>query len=396
MSAETAFEASVILDRTVLVRVDHNVPLDSSGAIVNDYRIRLTVPVIGELARKARKVILLAHLGYPRGRRVHALTTQPLAHRLGQLLGMPVSHAPSAEPRELCRQIAASPERIVYAENVRFLEGEEHNENSLAQGWAKLAAIYINDAFSVSHRPHASVAAIANHAWSLAGPTLATERRAIVEALDAPQPRALICGGAKYVDKLRSTSDVAHRFDFVAFGGVCAIVVALMTGALPASTGMGLADAFPAVGPLLMLPGVRLLIPSDWIVATGDGSYAVVSGTDVTDAKGIIDIGPRSVACIEAVLGQCQSALWVGPMGRYEIAPGRAATRRLIEALAHLITRGGRCVYGGGDTVAAKAICLSEADCGFAASSGGALLAFLAEQDALPGLAPLARRVLRL
>jgi phosphoglycerate kinase len=172
--------------------------------------------------------------------------------------------------------------------------------------------------------------------------------------------------------------------------------VALLTGALSASSDPDLVKACPNLSSLLKLPGVRVLVPCDWIVATGGGSYTVVSGTEVKDTKDIVDIGPRSMACIEAVLAQCRSAVWAGPLGRYEIAAGRTATRRLIQALAGVVARDGRSVYGGGDTVAAKAVCLSEVDCGFASSSGGALLAYLVTQDGLPGLLPLGGRTLRL
>jgi phosphoglycerate kinase len=382
-------------DRVVLMRVDHNVPLDAAGAMVHDRRIRLTVPGIAAVARQARMLILLSHLGYPRGRIVPVLTTRPLAQRLSKLTAMPVRHVPCSDPNELGQSVSSYRDRILYAENVRFLPGEELNESLLARGWAGLADIYINDAFSVSHRAHASVAGIPQYVSSLAGPTLATECDAISAAINAPRPRMLICGGAKYVDKLRSTAQIAREVEIVAFGGLTSIVVALATGALPAAAANGLnftaaCDDIERLGN----SGARILVPEDWIVASADALPRVLAGHEVKDVTRIVDVGPRWMGHIEATLAQCSSVLWSGPLGRYEIPAGRAATCMLIEALARFVARGGHCAYGGGDTVAAKFLCLPYAKCGFASSGGGAFLAFVAARGGLPGLVPLGRHAL--
>jgi phosphoglycerate kinase len=397
MVAEIRFGPRTVRDRVVLLRVDHNVPLNESGAIMDDHRIRQNVAGVAALARHSEKVILLAHLGYPRGRFVPALTTRPLAHRLASLLGEEVGYAASSHPEELRRAVSSLPHRIVYAENVRFLGGEELNEPDLAKSWANLADLYINDAFSVSHRPHASIVGLPQHMFSLAGPQLSNERRRIADAVQAPGPRAIICGGAKYVDKLSSSANIARHSDTVVLGGLCGIAAARVTGVLPlANTGeLNCAAAYKSLA-TLAAAGIRVLIPDDWIVAKSTGSHGAVSGPEVTDIADIVDIGPRSIRRIEAALRACHSVIWAGPLGRYEIVPGRMATRRLLEGIARLIELGGRCAYGGGDTLAAKAICLPGKDCGVASTGGGAFLAFIVAGDALTGLAPLGGRVFAL
>lgn len=216
------FDDSVAKGRTIIVRVDHNVPIGGDGKISDYSRILRTLPLIRRLLTIGRRVVVLTHWGYPGGQHKSRLSTRPLAELVASSLQVPVRFCETAEPQGVERELAAlTPGSLLYCENVRFLAGEERNDQSLAEGWASLADIFVNEAFSVSHRTHASISAIATRCRSFAGPLFTRERHSLRSVSNGSRPRALILGGAKVRDKLACAVQLLDRFDLVALGGLC-------------------------------------------------------------------------------------------------------------------------------------------------------------------------------
>lgn len=368
------------LDGTrVFVRVDHNVPISRSGDVTDETRLVRTVPTIARLLERRARVIVLTHWGYPGGRHDPRLSTARLAERLASHVDAPIRFCDSADPGVLGVQAdAIEPGELLYVENLRFLPGEERNDAALAIAWSRSADLYVADAFSVCHRRHASVAALASYVPAVAGPSFAQEHRQLAAILTGPRPRGLVLGGAKVDQKLALLPQLMRHFDVVALGGRCAVHMAAQRDAFSTS--------HEANDSLADLRDATVLLPDDW--RTMEQTTSSVTSAAVRDPAEIVDVGEESIERMIAALRSCRTIFWNGPLGRYEDAAGIGATRTLIATLADLTRQGVQTAAGGGDTVAALHA-IDASAVGFVSVAGGAALAYLAAGNALPGILPL-------
>lgn len=377
--------------RRVLVRVDFNVPTED-GRIADDRRIREALPTIRDLVRRRAKVVLASHFGRPKGRVDEALRLTPISQRLGELLGRPVPLLPDSVGLAVEAAVARlSPGEVVLLENLRFHAEEEANDPAFAASLARLADLYVNDAFGTAHRAHASTAGVAAHLPAVAGLLMEKELRHLGQALEAPRrPFVAILGGKKVSDKIGVIRHLLTRADALLIGGGMAYTFLRAQGreigaSLCETDRLGLASELLESA---SRRGVAFRLPADVIVAT-----APEAGADhkVVDAGAIpagwmgVDIGPRTAAQFAEVIAPAGTVLWNGPMGIFEIPAFAGGTRAVAEAMARskAVT-----VVGGGDSAAAVEE-LGLADrMTHISTGGGASLEFLEGRE-LPGIAVL-------
>lgn len=380
--------------KKVLVRVDFNVPLDSAGAITDDIRIRMALPTLRyALAEKAR-LILCSHLGKPKGKRVAAASLAPVAEALAQLLGQPVRLAPDCVGPEVEAMVASMQDgEVVLLENLRFHAGEEGNDPEFARQLAALADIYVNDAFAVSHRAHASVAAVTAHfaGRKAAGMLLHKEMDYFHRAMDAPvRPLAAIVGGAKVSSKLGALENMLARVDRLLIGGAMANTFLKSQGLEVGASKVedDLLDAARQILTAAREKGVKVYLPVDVIAADRFAADAVCKQVTVQDIPACwmaLDIGPATVTLFTEALADAKTIVWNGPMGAFEMDPFARGTMALahVVANAHALS-----ITGGGDSNAAVKKS-GEADSISYMSTGGGAFLELMEGKTLPGVAAL-------
>ena len=354
-------DAAALRDRTVIVRADLNVPLDM-GRITDDRRIRASLPTLRVLIDARARIVLLSHLGRPKGQRNPALSLAPVARRLGELLGCPVSLVPHAHGAKAAGPVASLPAGVVAVlENTRFLPGETKNDPELAAAWAALGDLFVNDAFGTAHRAHASTVGLANamvarRRKAVAGHLMARELRFLEDALRLPErPFVAIIGGAKISGKIGVISALLPRVDRLLIGGAMANT---FFRALGLDTGASLVqeDSIGVARGLLEEGGERLVLPVDCIVASevAEGAEArAVSRTAVSGDDKILDIGPESRARFADMIERSRSIVWNGPMGVFEIDAFAEGTLSIADAVAKACDAGALGVLGGGDSAAA-------------------------------------------
>jgi phosphoglycerate kinase len=381
--------------RRVLVRVDFNVPM-SDGTIVDDRRIREALPTLQQLRSRGARVLVVTHLGRPRGRVVEELRVAPVAERLGELMGTQVRVAadvvgPSAQ--ELSSSLRDGD--VGMLENVRFEPGEEADDPQLAARLAGLADVFVNDAFGAAHRAHASTEGVAHLLPAVAGNLMIRELRMLGGVVDMPKrPLVAIIGGAKISTKIDVLRHLLPRVDTLWVGGAMACT---FYQALGEETGTSLVEADQVETARVLLQqahapgGGDLRLPVDVVVAP-DAQDA--SDTDVVAWKAIppdrmvVDVGPDTVAQIADSCRQAGTVVWNGPLGIYEVEAFAEGTRRVAQAVAE---SGAQTVVGGGDLAAALKQ-LGVADrITHVSTGGGATLEFL-EGRVLPGVAVLRDR----
>lgn len=376
--------------KRVLVRVDFNVPLDEeTGAIIDDSRIRAVLPTIRYLTKHKARVVLCSHLGRPKGRVVEKLRLAPVGKRLSQILEQPVKLSrgcigPDAE--------AAAAELkegdILLLENVRFHPEEEKNEADFARALAKLADIYINDAFGAAHRAHASVVGITRYLPAAAGLLLEKEITNLGGILENPRrPFAALLGGAKVSDKVGMIENIMDKVDYILIGGGMA---ATFLKAKSYEVGKSLVETDKVATALELMErasqsGVSLLLPVD-VVTTGELSPQAkgetVSIENIPEDKMIVDIGPETTKSFRESLLKCKTVFWNGPMGIYELPQFAEGTKALAKVIASLEAT---TVIGGGSTADAVTDMGLIESMSFVSTGGGASLEFLSGQ-ALPGI----------
>ncbi|MGF7088897.1 phosphoglycerate kinase [Kroppenstedtia sanguinis] len=377
--------------KRVFCRVDFNVPLDQ-GRITDDNRIRAALPTIRHLTEHGARVILASHLGRPKGRVVEELRLTPVAERLSQLLGQPVVKTEQTVGAEVEQAVAGLKEgEILLLENVRFCPGEEKNDPQLSQDFAKLADLYVNDAFGTAHRAHASTAGIAEHLPAVAGFLMQQELESLGRALQNPdRPFTAIIGGAKVKDKIGVIDNLLEQVDHLLIGGGLSFTFLKAKGleigqSLLEADKIDLARSFMEKAEQ---KGVRLLLPVDAVVAPAFAADAPAKTVDVeaipADSMGL-DIGPQTRESFAEVIRSSKLVIWNGPMGVFEFdrfAEGTFAVARAVAACT------GMTIIGGGDSVAAiKKSGLSE-QVGHISTGGGASLELM-EGKTLPGVAVL-------
>jgi phosphoglycerate kinase len=377
--------------KRVLVRVDFNVPIEN-GKVLDDWRLRATLPTIRYLTERGAKVILLSHLGRPKGKRDEQFSLRPVAQRLSELLGQPVQFADDCVG-EVAEQTVAQLQagEVLLLENLRFHAGEEANDDSFAQQLARLGDVFVNDAFGAAHRAHASVHAITKFLPSYAGLLMEREVTHLSRLLEAPEkPFVAVLGGAKVSDKIGVIRNLLTKVDALLIGGAMAFTFLKAQGY---ETGKSLveADKLDLANALLgeaKEKGVELVLPVDVVVAESDAEDAttqVVPITAIPADKAGYDIGPETANLFAERIRTAKTVFWNGPMGRFERTPFKAGTKAIAEALAQC---SGTTVVGGGETAAA-AFEFGIADKVTHVSTGGGAALELLEGRELPGIAVL-------
>jgi phosphoglycerate kinase len=387
---------SALRGKRVLVRVDYNVPLDD-GRVVDDTRIRATLPTLSYLLEHGSRIILVSHLGRPKGEWKQELTLRPAADRLAESIGAPVHFIDDiVGPRARAAADELPPGEILVLENIRFLPEEETNSEELAEALAALADIYVDDAFGAAHRAHASTTGIADVMReegrpAVAGLLLERELHFLGNALQAPErPFVAILGGAKISGKIDVIENLLPRVDYLLIGGAMANT---FFSALGLEIGGSLVeeDRVPLARELLERAGQKLILPVDCVVAgqIEPGARTWLLDRDAVPPEGkILDIGPKSVATFRDFIDRARTILWNGPMGIFEIPEFSHGSDGIARAVADATDRGATTIIGGGDTVAAVEAAGVADKMTHISTGGGASLEFL-EGRTLPGVAAL-------
>jgi phosphoglycerate kinase len=384
-----------VAGRHVLLRADLNVPM-RDGAVTDTTRLDRLAPTVAELADKGARVVIVSHFDRPKGKRVPEMSLKPVAAALAKSLDRPVAFADDCVGATAEAAVAAlSDGAVLVLENLRFHAGEEANDPAFARALAGLADLYVNDAFSAAHRAHASTEGVAHLLPAAAGRLMQAELDALSAALTSPRrPVVALVGGAKISSKLDLLGNLARRVDRLVIGGGMA-----NTFLNAAGTDVGkslcehdMADTARAIMAQAAAAGCAIVLPVDAVVAAEfkAGSPAATVAIDAVPAdRMIFDVGPATVAALTALLGECRTLVWNGPLGAFEIAPFDAGTNAVAQAAAKLTKAGNLLsVAGGGDTVAALRHAGAIDDFSYVSSAGGAFLEWL-EGKTLPGVAAL-------
>jgi phosphoglycerate kinase len=375
----------------VLVRVDFNVPMQN-GEVADVSRIERNSPTITEIADRGGKVILLSHYGRPKGRDPKE-SLKPVVTAVARIIGRPIAFADDCVGAAAEKAVAAlKPGDILCLENTRFHNGEEKNDTAFASALARLGDIYVDDAFSVAHRAHASVEALAHLLPAYAGRAMQEELEALEKALHAPErPVAAIVGGAKVSTKLDLLGNLLAHVDTLIIGGG-------MANTFLAAQGMAVGKSLCENDLMATARGIlakaksqnrEIVLPVDVVVAQKFAAHVpsrVVSVDEVGDADMILDIGPRTVEQVVSVLVRTKTLVWNGPFGAFELEPFDNGTIEVAEAAAELTATGKLVsIAGGGDTMAALNAAGVTGRFTYVSTAGGAFLEWL-EGKVLPGV----------
>ncbi|MFQ5479412.1 MAG: phosphoglycerate kinase [Candidatus Binatia bacterium] len=378
--------------RRVFIRVDFNVPVEE-GRVTDTVRIEAALPTIELALGSGATVILASHLGRPKGRVDPDLSLAPVAEQLSSLLGQTVRFAPDCVGPGVEALVAEmKPGEVVLLENLRFHSGEEANDDGFARALAKLADVYVDDAFGAAHRAHASIAAIAKHvAVRAAGLLLARETEILAALLEHPaRPFVAVIGGAKVSDKILVLENLVRLADSILVGGAMAYTFLEAKGH---STGASRVerDKIDVAASLVSKAeeaGVALELPLDHVAASTFAETAEpvdVASVDIPEGLIGLDIGPVTRSLYARALARAKTVLWNGPMGVFEWKSFRAGTAAIANAVADSPATS---VVGGGDSVAALSQSGRKEEVTHVSTGGGAALEFL-EGKVLPGIAAL-------
>jgi len=377
-------------DKTVLVRVDFNVPV-KGGKITDDTRIKATLPTIRYLLQKNAKVVLMSHLGRPDGQKVPEMSLRPVAERLSELLGQPVIFVPDCIGEEVNETVSqAKAGDVILLENLRFYPQEEKNDPEFSRKLSELGEIYVNDAFGTAHRAHASTAGVASYLPAVAGFLMEKELNFLGKLLENPEkPFITILGGAKVKDKIGVIKNLSHKVDGFLIGGGMAFTFLKVQGY---EIGKSILDEKIQLAEEILndcqAKGVAFELPMDIVVApeVKDGVPTKVVGKNLIPPDMIgVDIGPETCRAFADIIARAKTIFWNGPMGVFEIPAFAKGTEAVAKAMAE--NKGLTCV-GGGDSVAAIDKLGLEDKFTHISTGGGASLEFM-EGKELPGVAVL-------
>ena len=395
MSVRTLDDMGDITGKRVLVRADLNVPMD--GAAVTDAtRLRAVEPTVRELAERGAVVLLLSHMGRPKGAKDAKLSLALIMDDLTPVLARTVQFVEDCQGAVAERAVAqARPGDVLLLENTRFHPGEEVNDPALADAMARLGDLYVNDAFSAAHRAHASTEGLAHRLPAYAGRSMERELAALGQALGSPEhPVMAVVGGAKVSSKLAVLEHLVTQVDHLVIGGGMANTFLLARGV---DVGRSLAeptltDTCEAIFTAADRAGCTIHLPYDVVVARefkANAETRTVNVHEVASDEMILDVGPAATEAIADALKTCRTLVWNGPLGAFETPPFDAATVALARTVAAL-TQAGQLVSvaGGGDTVAALNAGGVAEDLTFVSTAGGAFLEWMEGRE-LPGVAAL-------
>ncbi|MGQ9480243.1 phosphoglycerate kinase [Chloroflexus sp.] len=383
--------------KRALVRVDFNVPLDDQGQITDDTRIRAALPTIRYLLEHGASVVLMSHLGRPKGKPNPKYSLRPVVERLFELL----PEAKEVKKTEAIIGPAAEaavamlkPGQVLVLENTRFDPREEPNDPAMAAELAKLGDVFVNDAFGTAHRANASTEGVAHYLPAVAGFLMEKELTYIGGALNNPQrPFVTVIGGAKISDKIGVIENLLGKVDALLVGGGMANTFLLAKG-LNVGDSLVEPDSVSVAKQLMARAeerGARLLLPVDVVIAdafSADAQRQVVDVSDIPAGWRVLDIGPKTIEQYSAEIRAARTVIWNGPMGVFELEPFAVGTRAIAQAMAEAAANGAITIVGGGDSVAAVEQAGLADKMSHVSTGGGASLELL-EGRVLPGVAAL-------
>jgi len=388
-----------VTGKRVLVRADLNVPCQD-GQVSDATRIERFLPTVRELVSRGARVVIITHFGRPKGEPNQDMSLAVVADKVREMLpGINVGFAEDCIGSAAQSAVASLADGdVVVLENLRFHKGETENDPAFIAELAKLGDIYVSDAFSTSHRAHASTEGLAHHLPAFAGPLMMAEVNALKAALESPKrPVAAVVGGAKVSTKITLLTNLVSKVDMIIVGGGMANTFLYAQGV---NVGKSLCepDFVDTVENILsraIETGCKIVLPTDVVVAQEfkEGAEAqVLDVNQVPDDAMILDAGPQTVTGLVERLSTCKTLLWNGPLGAFEISPFGEGTFALARAAAQATTEGQlTTIAGGGDTVAALNGAGVTQDFTYVSTAGGAFLEWL-EGRALPGVVALTRQ----
>ncbi|MDK2835846.1 MAG: phosphoglycerate kinase [Thermosediminibacterales bacterium] len=376
--------------KKVLVRVDFNVPINDNGEITDDNRIKRALPTIRYLIDNGSKVVLVSHLGRPKGKVKDELRMDPVAQRLADLLNMEVKKTDECIGPEAEKAVSElRPGEVVLLENVRFDPRETKNDPEFAKQLASLAEIFVNDAFGTAHRAHASTVGVADYLPAVAGFLMQKEIETMGKALEAPdRPFAAILGGAKVSDKIGIIENLLNKVDYLLIGGGMAFTFLKAQG-LETGNSLLEEDKISEANSLLQKAretGVKMLLPKDIVVATAideNADYKTVKIEEIPQGWIGVDIGEQTIKEYQEIIYKAKTIIWNGPMGVFEKRPFAKGTNAIAEAMGN--TTDAITIIGGGDSIAAVEQMGYADKMTHISTGGGASLEFLAGKE-LPGV----------
>ena len=375
-----------VKNKRVLVRCDFNIPLNSKGNILDSFRIQKAIPTIKYLIKNKAKIILMSHLGSPEGEVVEGLKMTPVQKKLTEILGFPVMKTSDCIGEEVEKQILAmSQGEILILENLRFHKEEESNDSKFAEELAKLGDIYINEAFGVCHRKHASIVNVPKHLPSGAGFLLEEEVKVLSEVLEKPKkPLVAVIGGVKIESKIKVIEEFLKKADHLLIGGKIANIILTIKGICigrpwPSEDIVNTVESFE-------LTSTKLHLPIDTIVSSdkaGEGYIRESAAARVRKDELILDIGPETINIFSAIIKEAKTIIWSGPIGFFENPLFEKGTKKIAEEIAknHQAYK----IIGGGDTLFAISKFGLRDKFDHISTGGGAMLSFLSKEK-LPGL----------
>ncbi|MDO9534239.1 MAG: phosphoglycerate kinase [Bacillota bacterium] len=388
MSKLTVKDISVEGKR-VFVRVDFNVPLSQDGEVIDDNKIRSSLPTIQYLLERGSRVILASHLGRPKGQVVEELRMNPVAKRLAELLGREVLKSETVIGEEVEKAVdSLPPGGVLLLENLRFEPGEGKNDPEFAAALSRLADIFVNDAFGTAHRAHASNNGIARYIPAVAGLLMERELISLTKSKEnPPSPQVAILGGKKVADKIGVIRYFIGQVDSLLVGGA-------MANTFLKAKGLSIGDSLYEKDKIELAEEIlremetskaKVILPSDVVIVKelkADSPFKIVKIDQIPDGWSAVDIGPETVDSYKKVIREAKMILWNGPLGAYEFHPFNRGTEEVAKAIA---ASDAESIVGGGDIVAALEKMGLSQKMTHISTGGGAILDFW-EKETLPGL----------
>jgi len=382
-----------VKDKKLLMRVDFNVPLNSSGNITDDKRIRAALPTIEYVLDQGARLILMSHLGRPKGEVREDMRLDPIGKRLEELLNIPVKKLNDCIGPEVEEAVNRMGEgEVLLLENLRFHREETENDKEFARKLSSLGDLFVSDAFGTCHRAHASTEGVTHHLLSVAGFLVQKEIEYFEKINSSPEkPFALLLGGAKVADKIPVIDNMLTKVDLIIIGGAMAYTFLRQRGINIGSSRYEekMADVASSTLTNAEAKGVEVLLPVDHIVCDNtDDPKQIMStdGADIEEGFMAVDIGPRTVELYKSKLQTAKTVVWNGPMGIFERDEFASGTEMMARAIADSSATS---VIGGGDSAAAVKKFQVEDRMSHISTGGGASLEYL-EGKVLPGIAALA------
>lgn len=378
-------------DKKVLMRVDFNVPQDEDLKITDETRIKASLPSINYILEKgAKKLILISHLGRPKGKVVEKYSLRPVGLRLSQLLGKPVKILNECIGEQIREEINHSEERVILLENLRFHPEEEKNEQNFARQLSQLGDIYVNDAFGTAHRAHASTQGVTRYLKSAAGFLLEKEIKYLGDSLESPlRPFVIILGGAKVSDKIGVIENLLPKGEAILIGGGMAYTFLSAQGIEIGNSKLekdkidlakGILDKAKVMNKEIILPLDHVVVDE---VSPSAATQVVINA--IPQGKIAVDIGPQTIKLFKDKLSTAQTIVWNGPLGIFEMEPFSKGTQEIARYISGLSAT---TIIGGGDTAAAVTKFKVAEKMTHISTGGGASLEFM-EGKTLPGIAAL-------